>query len=144
MTWNDYGESHYIGPIVEAGIPSGSNSIGSTDATIYVNGYPHSAWLSTLPYQIAAYKNAYASSNPVPSVEADTVVFWYRTSPASAGTTDATCNDCPSAVNALPGNSPYQSCYAIDECLEDGVFAIVLLQAAGSASIAIGGVSQVR
>ena len=136
MTWNDYGESHYIGPIVDSGIPSGGNDAGSTDAHPYVDGYPHSAWLGTLPYQIAAYKNAYNAANPAPSVQAggEKIVYWYRTSPASAGTTDAVGNDCPSPVNS----GGYQTCYTPAEVLEDGIFAIVLASTPGSASITIG------
>lgn len=127
VTWNDYGESHYIGPIVEGGIPSG--------AATYVDGYPHTAWLETLPYQIAAYKNAYNSANPAPAVTAEKIVYWYRTSPASAGSTDATGNDCPSSVNT----GGYQTCYAVTDILEDEVFAIVEALEAGTATITIGG-----
>jgi len=129
VTWNDYGESHYIGPIDDGGIPPG--------AAEYVDGYPHEAWLQTLPYQIAAYKHAYDPSSPAPSVAAgeDKIVFWYRLSPASAGTTDATGNDCKSAINTYG----YQTCYPMDEVLEDGVFAIVLASASTSPTIAVGG-----
>lgn len=134
VTWNDFGESHYVGPIYEAGVPSGTDK----DATVFVDGYPHSAWLETLPYQIAAYKNAYDSSaNVAPSVDEEKIVFWYRTSPASAGTTDATGNDCPSAING-DAETAYQTCYPVDEVLEDGVFAIVLASQAVNISIAIG------
>ncbi|KAH8146185.1 uncharacterized protein LAJ45_09883 [Morchella importuna] len=48
ITWNDYGESHYIGPIRSQGIVSG--------AEVYVNNMPHDAWRFILPYYIAAYK----------------------------------------------------------------------------------------
>lgn len=128
VTWNDYGESHYIGPIVDAGIPDG--------AAEYVNGYPHEGWLETLPYQIAAYKHAYNAANAAPSVAAgeDKIVYWYRTSPASAGTTDATGNNCKSDINV----NGYQTCYAITEILQDEVFAIVLASEAGTAYITIG------
>ncbi|KAF2161911.1 glycoside hydrolase family 71 protein [Zasmidium cellare ATCC 36951] len=128
-TWNDYGESHYIGPIVSAGIPSGAER--------YVENYPHTGWLETLPYQIAAYKHAYSAANPTPSVAAgeEKIVYWYRTSPASAGSTNATGNYCPSPYNA----GAYQSCVPITDILEDEVFAIVLASQAGTASITIGG-----
>jgi hypothetical protein len=42
LTWNDYGESHYIGPIRAAGIPAG--------AKWYVQNNPHDAWRIQLPY----------------------------------------------------------------------------------------------
>lgn len=126
-TWNDYGESHYIGPIVDAGIPTGAAS--------YVDGYSHTAWLETLPYQIAAYKHAYNVANAAPSVDSSKIVYWYRTSPASAGSTDQTGNDCSSSINT----GGYQTCYPITDILEDEVFAIVLASSAGTASITIGG-----
>jgi len=132
VTWNDFGESHYIGPIVEAGIPSASNA----DARPYVNGYPHQAWLETLSYQIAAYKHAYNSANAAPSVSSgnEKIVYWYRTSPASAGSTDVTGNDCKSSINT----GGYQTCYSPSQILEDGVFAIVLASQARTATIQIG------
>lgn len=126
VTWNDYGESHYIGPIVDAGIPSG--------AEVYVDGYPHEAWLQTLKYQIAAYKHAYNAANAAPVVDANKVVFWYRTSPASAGSTDVVGNNAKTTANP----NGYQTEYPITEILEDEVFAIVLATEAGTASITIG------
>ena len=93
VTWNDFGESHYIGPSIESGIPQGAD----TDARSYVDGMDHTGWLQTLDWQIAAYKHAFDPAvNPAPSVREDKVVYWYRLSPASAGTTSATGNDCPS------------------------------------------------
>ena len=133
VTWNDYGESHYISPIYQPGIPQSTNA----DARPYVDGYPHEAWLETLPYQIAAYKHAVnPSQHPRPSVKAgeDKVVYWYRTSPVSAGTTQATGNNCPSSINT----GAYQTCYPVTEILEDDIFALALLHKPGSVSIAIG------
>ena len=126
VSWNDYGESHYIGPIHGAGIPPGAEA--------YVNGYPHTAWLETLPYQIAAYKHAYDPSNPAPTVNANKIVFWYRNAPASAGTTQAVGNNCKTDINIYG----YQTCYAPSEILEDAVFAIVLATEATTATITIG------
>ncbi|GAB1739844.1 hypothetical protein NU219Hw_g4778t1 [Hortaea werneckii] len=130
VTWNDYGESHYIGPIHGAGIPSGAGG--------YVNGYPHTAWLETLPYQIAAYKHAYNPSSPAPSVDANKIVYWYRNAPASAGTTDAVGNNCYTDINIYG----YQTCYAPSEILQDEVFAIVLATGPTTASITIGSSTQ--
>ena len=131
VTWNDFGESSYIGPIFEAGIPSSSGA----DAQPYVNGFPHQAWLETLPYQIAAYKHAFSASNAAPEVAAgdDKIVYWYRTAPASAGTTDATGNCAQSSTNT----GGYQTAYPVTEIMQDRIFAIALLSAPGSLSIAI-------
>lgn len=139
VTWNDYGESHYIGPIREAGIPQAPNA----DARPYVDGYTHEAWMETLPYQIAAYKNAVKPSQyPAPKVQSgkDKIVYWYRTSPASAGSTEVTGNNCPSPINT----SAYQKCYPVDKVLEDEIFAIALLSKPGSISIAVGSNAPVK
>lgn len=112
---------------MDTSIPSG--------AELYVDGYPHVAWLQTLKYQIAAYKHAYSAANPAPRVDASKIVYWYRTSPASAGNTDAVGNNAPTASNPYG----YQTPYPIPEILEDEVFAIVLATEAGIASITIGG-----
>jgi hypothetical protein len=97
----------------------------------------HSAWLQSLSYQIAAYKNAYNAANPSPTVSPgqEKIIYWYRRSPAAAGSTDATGNNCPSAINI----NGYQTCYAPSQILQDEVFAIVLASAAGTATISIGG-----
>lgn len=139
VTWNDYGESHYIGPIREAGIPQAPNA----DARPYVDGYTHEAWMETLPYQIAAYKNAVNPSQyPAPKIKKgeDKIVYWYRTSPAAAGTTQATGNNCPSPINT----GAYQTCYPVDQVLEDAIFAIVLLSKPGSITIAVGANTPVK
>ena len=49
ITWNDYGESSYIGPIHAPGIPSGAET--------YVDDMPHDHWRDLLPYYIDAYKS---------------------------------------------------------------------------------------
>jgi len=65
ITWNDYGESHYIGPI-DGALPDGSEK--------WVNGFDHQGWLAMTAYYIQAYK-----SGSYPSVQKDQVTFWYRT-----------------------------------------------------------------
>ncbi|KAK7464127.1 hypothetical protein VKT23_006291 [Stygiomarasmius scandens] len=71
VTWNDYGESHYIAdinPKVDLG----------TLAPNYVNGFEHGPWRIMAEYYISWFKNG----SP-PAVETDTVVFWYRAHPKS-------------------------------------------------------------
>ncbi|KAK3067551.1 hypothetical protein LTR53_015524 [Teratosphaeriaceae sp. CCFEE 6253] len=131
VTWNDYGEAHYVRPIYHPGVP---NTRGA-NATAYVDGYSHQAWLRTLPYQIAAYKHAFDPVNPAPEIADDKIVYWYRTAPAKAGKTQATGNNCKSDVNPFG----YQTCYDVSEILEDGIFAIVLAKQDVTAKIAIGG-----
>jgi glucan endo-1,3-alpha-glucosidase len=80
VTWNDYGESHYIGPIIEEGIPQGPGA----DARPYVNNMPHDAWRNLLPYYITCYKN----NGSAPAVSNEKIQYWYRLTPAAAGRTD--------------------------------------------------------
>ncbi|OCF44040.1 hypothetical protein I317_02148 [Kwoniella heveanensis CBS 569] len=68
ISWNDYGESHYIGPI-RADQP---NSQGWT------NGMPHTAWLEVIKYYAPAFKTgSYPSAS-------DQLVLWTRPHPKAA------------------------------------------------------------
>ncbi|KAK3723929.1 Glucan endo-1,3-alpha-glucosidase agn1 [Vermiconidia calcicola] len=133
VTWNDFGESHYIGPIRKPCIPSAPGA----DARSYVEGYPHEGWLETLRYQIAAYKHAANPTKyPAPKVGAgeDKIAYWYRTAPASTGPSAVTGNACSSEINV----NGYQECHPVEAVLDDKIFAIALLSGPGSVSISVG------
>ncbi|KAE9388651.1 glycoside hydrolase [Gymnopus androsaceus JB14] len=66
ISWNDYGESHYVGPI-EGALPTGSEA--------WTNGMNHTAWLSLTSYYAAAFKTGFR------------IIMWSRTHPASANAT---------------------------------------------------------
>lgn len=118
LTWNDYGESHYIGPIYDAGIPTG--------ASTYVDGFSHEAWRTHLPNYIKAYKAG--SSSTLSSAGSDTIAYWYRINPADSGSADGTT-----------GNDPaYQTTYSPGDVSMDKVFVTVDLSAAADVSIQIG------
>ncbi|KAI0746462.1 glycoside hydrolase family 71 protein [Daedaleopsis nitida] len=68
-TWNDYGESHYVGPI--EGIQPMSQA--------WVNGFDHQGWLDLMKYYITAYK-----TGSYPSITKDRVFLWARLYPANA------------------------------------------------------------
>ncbi|KAG9007238.1 hypothetical protein FRB93_008061 [Tulasnella sp. JGI-2019a] len=85
VTWNDYGESHYIGDI-------NPNVNLGTLAPNYVNGFDHSQWRVVAQYYISWYKNGVA-----PAVTTDKVVFWYRAHPKGV-----TCS-----TGTLPRNAAY-------------------------------------
>jgi glucan endo-1,3-alpha-glucosidase len=76
ITWNDYGESHYIGPI-DGAFPAGSE--------VWTIGYDHTAWLDMASYYIAAYKQG-----SFPNVQNDKVYFWYRTHSKNDNRNDGT------------------------------------------------------
>ncbi|KAK7693520.1 hypothetical protein QCA50_003088 [Cerrena zonata] len=69
ITWNDYGESHYIGDI-------NPNVDLGQQAPNYVNGFVHAPWRIVANYYIQWYK----TGSP-PAIQNDQVVFWYRSHP---------------------------------------------------------------
>ncbi|KAL1747389.1 glycoside hydrolase family 71 protein [Schizophyllum fasciatum] len=68
VTWNDFGESHYICDI--------NNNVDMGDAINYVRGINHAAWRTVAQYYISWYKNG-----SKPTLTEDTLVYWYRTHP---------------------------------------------------------------
>lgn len=98
ITWNDYGESHYIGPIYQQGIPQGAGYVDTDHA--------HEGWLAILPEYIAAYKNGNSTLNGSAAAGSDTATVWYKTTPGNAGNADGTTGNNPgqgqTAVNPVP------------------------------------------
>jgi hypothetical protein len=72
ISWNDYGESHYIGPIRENALAA--LDIGKAPYN-YVSGCPHDAWRDMLPFLIDLYKTGSASMSN------DIATFWYSPNP---------------------------------------------------------------
>lgn len=118
VTWNDYGESHYVGPIYDAGIPSGDG----TNAHPYVDNMPHEAWRQLLPFYINQYKTGSTQ------VADEKLVYWYRLTPAANGDADGvTGNNCPSPINKYPSDS---TCYPPGEIEQDKIFFTALVKEA--------------
>ncbi|TFK34633.1 glycoside hydrolase [Crucibulum laeve] len=69
ITWNDYGESHYIGPV--KGAQPGSQA--------WVDGFDHQGWLDMIQHYIYAFKYGV-----YPTIEKDRLFIWGRLFPASA------------------------------------------------------------
>lgn len=69
VSWNDYGESHYIGPIAGSP-PAGTN---------WISGFDHQAWLDMTDYFIKWYK----TGSP-PTITQDKVYYNYRPHSATA------------------------------------------------------------
>ncbi|WWD17948.1 hypothetical protein CI109_102393 [Kwoniella shandongensis] len=70
LTWNDFGESSYIGPIAGA-LPSGSEA--------WVDGFTHTALSSLTKYYATAFK-----TGAYPSITKDEIVMWARPHPHDA------------------------------------------------------------
>jgi len=69
ISWNDYGESHYVGPV--AGTPP--------PGTTWLRGFDHQAWLNMTDYFIKWYK----TGSP-PAITEDQVYYHYRPHSVSA------------------------------------------------------------
>ncbi|KAJ7901169.1 glycoside hydrolase family 71 protein [Mycena olivaceomarginata] len=114
LTWNDFGESHYIGPLhdddwsVYAG--------GDTGASRWVNQMPHDAWRDVAKVYISAFKSGASS----PTVTTDKLVYYYRPTPK-----DTPCSD----DIGRPNGWQYD---------DDLVFVIAMLVSPGTVTIASG------
>lgn len=76
LTWNDFGESHYIGP-------KHDNQPLPPGAEAWVDGFDHTGWLSLTGYFATAFKTGSA-----PPVEKDQLVMWARAHPKDATPAD--------------------------------------------------------
>ncbi|KAL8283904.1 hypothetical protein RQP46_005336 [Phenoliferia psychrophenolica] len=86
LTWNDFGESHYLGPIRDnAAPPTGSGN--------YTKGFDHTPMLT-----LSSYYNTWYKSGTAPTIGSETIVWWYRPHPKSA-TASADSLPAPSNVD---------------------------------------------
>jgi hypothetical protein len=126
ISWNDFGESHYIGPLVEKAFGAFAADRGNP-AFNYVRGMPHDKWRLFLPFLIDMYKNGVAT------ITQEGVMAWYRLNSnkacGSGGTTDNTISQ--QQCETDPAN-----------VLQDKVFFSALLTSSATVSVSIGGVSQ--
>ena len=116
LTWNDFGESHYIGPIHESGIPEGAT---------YVSGMDHDGWRALLPQYVAAYK----SNNQTSAASTEQISYWYKLAPSTAGTVDGTT-----------GNDPAEGQQEVNplSVSQDKIFATISVTAPSDFSIQVG------
>ena len=95
ITWNDSGESHYIGncwPEAIAGVPA---------IQAYADGYDHTHWQDVLAPFIVAYKNGATSLSDVVPFGEFAGAFWYRPLLKSATCADDSLGRPDGADNAL-------------------------------------------
>ncbi|KAE8378168.1 glycoside hydrolase [Aspergillus bertholletiae] len=88
ISWNDYGESHYIGPYATNHSDDGSSQ--------WAAGMPHDAWRKLYKPYITAYK----SGAKAPAIEKDELVYWYRPTPKNVACTGDPLPQ-PNGVNML-------------------------------------------
>ena len=92
LSWNDFGESHYIGPLDPNQFTAFDSAHGQSPY-VYAKDMPHDGWRATLPYVIEMYKNNQST------ITQEKLVVWYRRSSAlaacsSGGTTGNTAAKC--------------------------------------------------
>ncbi|APA15443.1 hypothetical protein sscle_14g102130 [Sclerotinia sclerotiorum 1980 UF-70] len=122
LTWNDFGESHYIGPLHEEQF-----DLFEMGPYNFVTNMPHDGWRLFLPYLIDTYKKGIAS------ITEEGLVTWYRINPLSSG-----CS-----TNGTTGNtaSQLQLEFSPEEVVQDKIFFSALLTSMADISVTIGGVS---
>jgi glucan endo-1,3-alpha-glucosidase len=92
-SWNDYGESTYIGSLI--GQPT-------DDKAYYAVGMPHDAWRAMAAPYIAAYK---AGASDV-TITTEKLFYWYRVTPKGLD-----CGPDPPKGNTLPADNIYVSAF---------------------------------
>ncbi|KAF5344413.1 hypothetical protein D9758_015478 [Tetrapyrgos nigripes] len=109
VTWNDYGESHYIGPLSSPHYDDVNSK--------WANDIPHNDWLDMAKPFIAAYKAG--ASSPSAYIQNDRLIYWYRITPKSLN-----CNstDIPDGWNTM----------------SDNIFVVSLLTSPGTVAVQTG------
>ncbi|KAF4189633.1 hypothetical protein CNMCM7927_007317 [Aspergillus lentulus] len=109
ISWNDFGESHYIGPLDDT--QYSAFKIGNAPYN-YVENMPHDGWRQLLPYVIDTYRNGHAT------FDTEVLVTWYRPTLASA------CGDGGTTANTA---SQLQIEYRPVDIVDDRIFISALL-----------------
>ncbi|KAK4159596.1 glycosyl hydrolase family 71-domain-containing protein [Cladorrhinum sp. PSN259] len=126
ISWNDFGESHYIGPLDSR--QYGAFAAGAGNAPYnYVESMPHDGWRETLPYFISLYKTGTASINK------ERLVGWFR--PHKNGQ----CNN-----GGTSGNTAYhiQKEFLPTEINKDRIFYDAVLTSSATVTVTIGSTTQ--
>ncbi|KAJ7243613.1 glycosyl hydrolase family 71-domain-containing protein [Mycena haematopus] len=130
VTWNDYGESHYVGPLSSKHQDDGGSK--------WVNDMPHDSWLDMAKPFIAAYKAGATSPNSF--ITQDQILYWYRPTLSSLNC-DATDTTANTPANNASGNYFEGRPYGWQQ-MSDSVFVVTLLQSAGQLTVTSGGHTQ--
>ncbi|KAK0666621.1 family 71 putative glycoside hydrolase [Cercophora samala] len=124
ISWNDYGESHYIAPIR-------TNALAAMRSAPfdYVSNMPHDGWRAFMPYVSDMYRYN------ITLFEKEGVTFWYRPHPRTA---------CGSGATTGNTASQLQFEFPAAEVAADAIFYTAQLASKGATvTVSIGGVSSV-
>lgn len=127
VTWNDYGESHYIGPLDSPHYDDGNSK--------WTNDMPHDGWLELSKPFIRAYKDGATSVNNY--IQQDQIVYWYRRT-----LRDLNC-DATDTTSGRPANNASGNYFEGRpdgwQTMDDVVYVVSLLQSAGTVTVTSGG-----
>lgn len=124
ISWNDYGESYYIGPLYKGGYELFRTGKAPFN---YAENMPHNGWRTLLPFIISTYKNGHAE------VKQESLVVWYHTTPGSA------CGTGGTLVNT---QSHAQIEFSPLEVVADCIFYSALLTEYATPEVIIGSTTQ--
>lgn len=130
ISWNDFGESHYIGSNVDFHNPLAPSMYTAFDTGNapynYAEYLDHSGWRQFLPYLIDLYKFNSTTSGT------EGLVAWYRLNAAGS---------CPDGGTTANTASQLQREYHPKDVVQDKIFYSALLSQPGDISVTINGVN---
>ncbi|KAK1216621.1 hypothetical protein PQX77_020741 [Marasmius sp. AFHP31] len=126
VTWNDYGESHYIGPLSAKHTDDGASK--------WAKDMPHNGWADLSKPFIAAYKAG--ADKPDSFIEEEKIIYWYRPTfkDINCDATDNTMGAGNNATGDFFNGRPNGF-----ETLEDNLFVVSLLKSPGTVTVNSGG-----
>jgi hypothetical protein len=125
ISWNDFGESHYIGPLDSRQYAAFGTETGKAPYN-YVLNKAHDAWRELLPYFITLWKTGTAT------ITQEGVVLWYRQHPKSACSSGGTTGNTATQLQVE---------YAPSAMVQDEIYFAAPLGSAATVSVTIGGVA---
>ncbi|OAA59411.1 alpha-1,3-glucanase [Cordyceps fumosorosea ARSEF 2679] len=127
VTWNDYGESHYVGPLNSPHYDDGNSK--------WTNDMPHDGWLDLSKPFIKAYKAGAKSVDNY--IDDEKIIYWYRRTLASLDC-DATDTTSGRSANNASGNY-FEGRPDGWQTLPDVVYVASFLKSAGIITVTSGG-----
>lgn len=130
ITWNDYGESHYVGPLKSKHYDDGNSK--------WTNDMPHDGFLDLSKPFIAAYKNK--DTDVSKYIQNEELVYWYRRNlkGLNCDATDTTYNR---PANNASGNY-FEGRPDGWDSMDDAVYVAAFLKSAGTVTVTSGGTTQ--
>ena len=83
LSWNDWGESHYIGPLRPGTFGAFGKQAGNASYN-YASNMPHDGWTLFLPFLIETFKKGTST------ITKEGLVIWFRRHPKGKCTDGAT------------------------------------------------------